>query len=162
MGYDMYFRGKHFDDGDEVYFRLNISGMSRFCDYMADRGMIFDAGQHSPFPKPENFGLTWEQIEAYQYPEYADGITLTEDQRQAAAKYQAEKDAVLSWHGPEIPGIPSHKFGANDGWIVTPAECQAAVAIGRKHSPPAEDDDYWAKWLDYMDRASRVGGFEVH
>lgn len=161
MGYDMYFRGKHFADGDEVYFRLNAWGMARYAGYMADRGMIFEAGEHPPFPKAEDFGLTWEQIEAYRYPEYAEGVALTDDQRERAAKYQAENDAVLSWHGPEVPGIPAHKFGTNDGWIVTPAECQAAVKLGREHPPPEKDPDYWAKWLDYMDRASRAGGFEV-
>lgn len=161
MGYDMYFKGKHYTDGEEIYFRLNIHGMGWCVDEMAARGMVFDAGQPPAYPMPDSFGLAWELVEAVEYPEDCPDAKLTDEQREAVGKYLAERDAVLAWHGPEVPGIPVHKFGTNDGWLVLPAECEAAVRLGRQSSPPAEYPDIWAKWLDYLERASRAGGFEV-
>lgn len=157
MGYDMYFRGRNYSDGPGVYFRLNIFGMARFCGYMAERGMIFDAGEHPPFPDGD-----YDLVDRLRYPEYhEDEPPLTPEQERAAKELEAANDAVLSWHGPDVPGIPAHKFGSNDGWIVTPAECEAAVRIGRGQPAPDGHEDYWGQWLDYMDRASRAGGFEV-
>jgi hypothetical protein len=158
MGFDMYFRGKHYHDGPDVCFRFNVFSMAWFCDYMEQRGMIFDAGKPPPSPDGD-----WHLMERWQYPEsYGDEPPLTADQESAAKELRAATDAVLSWHGPEIPGIPMHKFWTNDGWIVTPAECEAAVRIGRQHPAPADHEEYWNQWLDYIDRASRAGGFEVH
>ena len=133
MGYDMHFHDQ--DNFDEPgYFCLNVSGMAWCYGEMTARKMIFDAGQHPPLP----------------------GWTGDEE------SYRKLSAPVLAWHGPEIPGIPEHKFGTNDGWLVTPAECEAAVRIGRQRSPPAQHADIWADWLDYMDRARTHGGFEVH
>jgi len=156
MGYDMYFRGKRFTDGDEVCFRLNIFGMARFADYMAERGMIFEAGQHPPFPEGG-----WDAHYRLRWPEdYKDEpTTLSDEQIKALA---AQVDEVLAWHGPEVPGIPAHKFGSNDGWIVTPAECEAAWRLGKDQPAPPDHEEYWAKWLDYLHRAASNGGFEVH
>jgi hypothetical protein len=131
--------------------------MVKFCEYMAERGMIFEAGPHPEFPKLDD----WDAYEIWRYPEYAEGATVSTEQARAFEAYQRELDAVLSWHGPEVPGIPAHKFGTNDGWIVTPAECEAAVRLAAEHEPPATDADYWAKWINYLDRASKEGGFEV-
>ena len=157
MGYDMYFRGKTYADGDESYFRLSIFSMSRYCQHMAERGMIFDAGPYPPFPD----GGDWDKIDQFRYPEfYQDSAPLTEEEIQAAKEHLAATDEVLSWHGPEIPGIPGHKFGSNDGWIVTPAECEAAYRIG-KDKPAPDGEEKWAQWLDYLHRAAAHGGFEV-
>lgn len=155
MGYGMYFRGKVFDAADEgTYFRLNVWGMVTYCEHMAERGMVFEAGQHPPFPDGG-----WEAADRIRFPgDYPDAPPLTD------ADYLAAKtlEEVLAWHGPEIPGIPLHKFSTNDGWIVTPAECEAAWRIGKDQPAPEERPDYWRQWLDYLRRAASAGGFEVH
>lgn len=160
MGYDMYFRDG--TEGDEGYFRLNIWGMPWCVQEMHQRGMVFDAGEYPPWPEYADFGVTQAQVEIIAYPDFPSDTGLTGEEDAAARKYLAARDAVLSWHGPEIPGIPLHKLGSNDGWIVLPAECEAAASIGHKHPPPAQRADLWERWLDYLDRARSHGGFEVH
>ena len=156
MGYDMYYRDGTGHDGDG-YFGLNVWGM-RWCrDEMACKGMIFDAGSLPDWPDcPDDFDPY-----ARKYPEdYPDG-KLTAEQEARADAYFAQLDEVLSWHGPEMPGIPGHKFSSNDGWIVLPAECEAAVRLADDHVP-AEYPDLWRDWIAFMRRSARHGGFEVH
>lgn len=160
MGYDMYFVNRL--DGDEDYFRLNMWGMGLFTDFMTERSMVFDAGKHPEWPDIDAYGVTWDDVERLEYPEYHEGEPLSDETAEKARRYLAERDRLLAWHGPEVPGIPVHKFGSNDGWIVTPAECEAAVRIGREHPAPEGHEKRWAEWLGYMDRARRHGGFEVH
>ena len=163
MGYDMYFRGKSYGDGDEFYFRLNIFGMSRYRSYMTERGMVFDAPEHPPFPEVEAYAVTHDDVERVECPEYfQDDAPPGAETTEKVRRYLAALDDVLAWHGPEIPGIPVHKFGSNDGWIVLPAECAAAVSAARQYPPPEGAGDYWDEWIDYLDRASRADGFEVH
>ncbi len=159
MGYDMRFADG--TAGDEGYFRLNIWGMGRYCEYMTERGMVFEAGQHPAWPEGNN-----DLLDRLKYPEfYPDEPPLTADEMQRAKEYRAANDAVLAWHGPEVPGIPMHKFSTNDGWLVLPAECEAAWRIGKDKPAPEGDEEkqeYWGKWLDYLHRAASHGGFEVH
>lgn len=136
MGYDMHFHDQD-DYAEPGYFRLNAWGMRWCLGEMAARHMIFDAGR-----PPE-------------FPDVADWEPMTDADRRAL-------DEVLSWHGPEVPGIPAHKFGTNDGWIVTPAECEAALQLAEKWPPPAENPEVWKRWLDYLSRAREHQGFEVH
>ena len=172
MGYDMHFRDN--TERDEGYFRLNIWGMSRYREYMAERGMVFDAGQHPDWPDGDE-GL-YELADRLRYPEYyTDKPPLTEDETRRAKEHEAANDAVLSWHGPETPGIPIHKFGSNDGWIVLPVECQAALGIYMAKLEEVGQDamanlidnkagnrGHWAQWLAYLNGAITHDGFEVH
>ncbi len=154
MGYDMHFVQR----GEDDYFRLNIWSMRRFIDYMAERSMIFNAGE-PPQDWPQG---DYELYKRWKYPEDFKGApALTDEQRRKAEAYDRARREHLSWHGPEIPGIPVHKLCSNDGWIVIPAECEAAVKIGRERPAPVGDEDYWLQWLDYLDRARSRGGFEV-
>jgi hypothetical protein len=156
MGYDMYYRDRA-DGNGEGYFRLNVWGM-RWCrDEMAARGMLFDAGPYPAWPEGD-----YDLIDRLRFPEYYDDPLTPEKEREAKTLADAV-DAVLSWHGPEIPGIPAHKFSSNDGWIVTPAECEATVRIAAEHAPVSEEHaERWRKWIAFMHRASKHGGFEVH
>lgn len=160
------------------YFRLNIFGMARYREAMHQLGMVFDAGGHPPFPDAEDYGLTWEEYYEFQDPSESkpgEVSTLTQDKREAAAKLTAEADRVRAWHGPEIPGIPAHKFGSNDGWHVLPAECKAALDIYQRQLEQLGEDGVhallerleidrglWGRWVAYLNGAISHGGFKVH
>lgn len=164
------------DAAEQSYFRLNIWGMSRYRELMYELGMAYEDGEHPEWPKYEAYGVTQEQVEVIEYPEWAEDVTLTDEQREAAEKYLAEQERVLSWHGQaDTPGIPLHKFGSNDGWIVLPVECQAALGIYMAKLEEVGQDamanlidnkagnrGHWAQWLAYLNGAITHDGFEVH
>ncbi len=162
---------------EKSYFRLNISGMSRFAHLMGDLGMAFEDMPQPAWPEAEDFGLTDEQRWAFEDPEEYPAITLTDEHRAAAEKLRAEEIRVLSFHGmADTPGIPFHKFSTNDGWIVLPAECKAAVAIWARYCDEQGGEDkaiasiegrvyrtaYWLEWIAFLAGAAKHDGFEVH
>jgi len=168
------------NDAEKSYFRLNVFGMSRYCDLMARVGMTFDDPFERPeWPKPEDYGTDWEEIEHLEDREYYPDVTFNDEQLRRIVKYRDDRDRLLAWHGAEIPGIPEHKFSSNDGWIVLPAECEAAVRIWRQFTADQGEEkasaivaeylgdgdgrmDYWLKWITYLASAVRHEGFEVH
>lgn len=150
-------------DADTSYFRLNIWGMGRYREYMDQLGMVATDYALPPWPdKPEE--ITWEDVEAVEEP--ADGSDLPV--KAEAVAYVKQRDAHLVWH-PDPPfGMALHKFGSNDGWLVTPEEITAALEAYRTHSGDevkvivgADRLDYWLKWIAYLERAQRRGGFRV-
>jgi hypothetical protein len=176
MGYDCYVRGEEVPKsprpdwdcrepfgGEEYdawtrryYFRRNIFGGSRLAEALIDMGMGFDAyrwGRPPEWPKPEEYGVRYgDDDEDEMVGERID------DYRKAEAE-------VLDWHGPEIPGIPTHKIaGSNDGWHVTREEAHSALLIykraiadGKAH-PEAFSDDF----IPFLREAARHDGFETH
>ena len=160
------------------YFRLNIHGMGLWCDIMAELGMTFSAPDHPEWPEVESYGITDDDVDRVKYPEeYGDAEPLDEETREKVLRYIAAQDDVLSWHGPEVPGIPEHKFSSNDGWVVLPAECAAALDIYRRKLDEIGEDAMhnfldnrtgsrgrgrWAQWLAYLNGAITHDGFEVH
>jgi hypothetical protein len=163
---------------ENSYFRLNISGMGRYRHLMETLGMAFEDDPHPPFPKPEDHGTDWDDAEAVDYPEDHAGHEWTDERLRAALQYREAVNAVLTFHGKaDTPGIPLHKFGSNDGWIVLPVECEAAVRIWRdfvaREGEEAAlnfvgnnlgngDTSYWLEWIKYLAGAARHDGFEVH
>lgn len=166
------------DEAEQSYFRLNIFGMGRWRNLMYELGMIFDAAEQPEWPDIESFGVTWDDVERVEYADddfYKDKPPVGAETQEKAKRYIAERDRLLAWHGQEVPGIPAHKFGSNDGWIVLPAECKAALAIymakleeiGRDSMDNLIDNTtrnrgHWAKWLLYLQGAIAHDGFEVH
>jgi hypothetical protein len=161
-------------DAEKSYFRLNIFGMGRYRDLMERLGMAFEDAAHPAWPEAEDYGLTKEQAWATECPEEYPDIMLTPVQQEAGRKYAAEQDRILRWHGKEIPGIPLHKFGSNDGWHVLPAEAEAAVRIWAEFvkvngdekalalvAEAVTDTGYWLKWIAYLTGAITHGGFAV-
>jgi hypothetical protein len=144
------------DAAERSYFRLNIFGMSRYCGFMDKLGML--SGEDSPaFPRPEDHGLT-------EWPE-SDSDTLTD----AEKAFLAACEAVTDYEPQPVTGIPVGKFGSNDGWLVTPAQCTAALESYRKHSGDEvkaltgpDRLDYWQQWIAFLNYASGRGGFRVH
>ncbi|MFD1656964.1 hypothetical protein ACFSL4_01620 [Streptomyces caeni] len=166
MGYDMYIEntpeGEAAPDGDTSYFRLNIWGMSRYREIMHQLGMVAVDYQQPNFPELPD-GIDWEDVSAVRYPEGQQPV------KPEAVTFAKTIDEHLAWH-PDPPfGIALHKFGSNDGWLVTPQEIAAALEAYRTHSGDevkvivgAEGLDYWLKWIAYLERAQHRGGFRVH
>lgn len=169
MGYDM--RWNKDSDAGGAYFRLSIWGMGLFRDLMEQAGMIFADDPHPPFPHAEDFGITWDDFYAAEYPEDYPDARLTDDQRAAALKIREGTDAVLRFHGrANTPGIPLHKFGSNDGWHVLPVEAESAVRIWRDLADSEREvitaqlgdrADYWPRWIAYLAESARHDGFRV-
>lgn len=165
---------------EKSYFRLNMFGMARYCDLMARIGMTFtDPSERPEWPKPDDYGTSYEEIEQLECREDYPGVMFNDEQLRRIAKYREDCDKLLSWHGVEIPGIPDHKFSSNDGWIVLPAEAEAAVRIWRQFVADEGEEkaaavvaeylgdgdgrmDYWLKWIAYLASAVKHEGFEVH
>lgn len=135
---------------DPGYFRLNGSGMRIYLGVMEALGLAHEQAC------PE---IDWASL-----PDYDEG----ED-----AYYEA-CDQLTGIHPGTDPTIPTFKFSSNDGWLVTPTECQAAVAAWKSHQAAGLPDDladddraiaetpYWSKWIDYLELAANNGGFRVH
>lgn len=182
MGYDCYIRGENVPKsprpdweckepfgGEEYdawtrryYFRRNIWGGMRLAEALVDMGMGFDAyeyGTPPAWPDPEEYGVT------YQETKLPDGEWETGYVGERAKEYEAAQNAVLDWHGPEIPGIPTHKVaGSNDGWHVTREEAKSAlliyeraIAAGKAH-PEIFSDDF----IPFLRTAAEHDGFETH
>lgn len=162
-------------DVEASYFRLNIWGMRTWREVMYISGMAFEDDPHPPWPRFEDFGLTNEQHSAVEYPEDYPSVIITDDIRAAAERFKAANDRIRSWHGKaDTPGIPLTKFSTNDGWIVLPIECEAAVrlwnafveeqgadAVDAFLTAANVDSNYWKSWLTYLTGAVTHDGFEV-
>lgn len=156
---------KAYDAADRSYFRLNIWGMSHCRDLMATLRMLTD--EDAPrFPTLDEFGLT-------DYPEDPadyDGekrakaeAELTDDGR----RYLAAVEAALAFEPVPVRGIPVGKFCSNDGWLVTPAQC--AAALDAWHAQPDAvrariegETEWWGRWIAYLTYAKDRGGFRVY
>ncbi|QWY81379.1 hypothetical protein SEA_RIZWANA_82 [Arthrobacter phage Rizwana] len=152
------------DMAQPEYYRLNIGGMGWCRGFMMDRGMAYeDYALEDRFDWPE-----------YTEPECAPGESK-EDWYKRIDQYDKEYNErcvpIRSWSpDPEREGIPLHKFGSNDGWLVTEHECRTAAKLGREAPFPTYTDDdgnekpilWWESWLTFLENASTRGGFEVH
>lgn len=138
----------------QYYFRRNIFGGARLAEALVEMGMGFDAyeyGRPPEWPDPKDYGVTIDD-------------ETGEPVGQRADDFRKANDAVLDWHGPEIPGIPVHKVaGSNDGWHVTKEEARSALLIyaksigkGQAH-PEAFSDDF----IPFLRQAARHDGFET-
>lgn len=154
------------DRADKNYFRLNIFGMSRMCDDMARLGMVEDVTVPR-FPDAEYFGMNDALL--YRMEELDD-----EDQKAhpVFGPYARRIDKHLSASfGASV--IPGHKFGSNDGWLVTPDEIRAALAklealpdtdfmAVRARWETGTGDNVFDDWVDFLRFAAGRGGFRVH
>lgn len=176
MGYDMSFVTKP-TDGSDDYFRLNIWGMGRYQAAMHELGMIYGGDHRADWPEYDVFPNDKASQEAFEQAiddlRYGDGTTaVTGEPLDKARDYVTKARAALAFHPDGGDVIPAHKFGTNDGWIVTPDEIKAALAAyqsrdGRdaviaQHVGDGERRTYWDQWIDYLERAVNHHGFEVH
>lgn len=175
---------------DTNYFRLNISGMSRCCQIMDDAGMLKDGAPNSEdwpeFPLPdEHWDAVYEAFNRHTGADERDtpswqewygpdgkypAANLTDEQWDQARDYVKALIRHLTLHDKDTPGISAHKFGSNDGWIVTPAEIKYALnawdnlggdrraAILATYGNPV----WFAEWIDWLRVAEQRSGFAVH
>lgn len=132
---------------DADYFGLNVSAMQVTLDVMTDLDLVAWDVEHSPLP------------------ERPEGDWMDSDEASDAwAEFFAAEDAVLGEH-PNLddPRLPGYKLCTNDRWVVTPVECRALVDMARDGRCKSYGDlpRWWDDWIDYIDRASTRGGFEV-
>jgi hypothetical protein len=132
----------------KAYFRLNIFGMARYRDAMFNLGMLDNYAQGGVFPKAADF------LNDTEYQEECRKVTDAEDMRPT--------------------GIPPYKLGTNDGWLVTPREIHEALEnyaltagsdrdeqLWEIASLGTEERQYWNKWILFLRRAEKHGGFRV-
>lgn len=158
------------DVANTNYFRLNISGMHQMREDMERLGMVVWEYESKAWPEADEYGITSEELEAT----YA----LSEDERlnHPDPRLRAYLWAVHdhhSWRPEDLKGIAGHKLCSNDGWVVTPAECEealAAYATARENNPDlveqiraewGEPDSYFDAWLGFLAKARDHGGFAV-
>lgn len=152
-------------DADLNYFRLNNGGMGTMREHMYRLGMLAtEYADLPPWPAVDDFGLTQEEVWSGAVPA---------EKAEAYERFQAAHDAVVRWSPPDEPGIPVHKFGSNDGWVVTPRDIEGALAMLDK-APAAQVEairadwreeggtSYFDDWLDFLRRAQAGQGFEVY
>jgi hypothetical protein len=124
---------------------------------------------------PEESDLEWARcyVEHY-YP--GDPRLIEQEHVDEAKAYEAKRREHLSVHPGDAEGIPLHKLGSNDGWIVTPVE--SLQALSAWHAAPHEhrqsvlrevgvtgdnqDESYWQSWLEFLETSTKFDGFEVH
>jgi hypothetical protein len=168
---------------DEVegknYFRLNIWGMDRCRGYMDHFGMAYDAergGWEDFWPKATDYGFgddesPWEE-EVY---DTESGTTSYTTER--ARLFHEANEAARAREFDGV-GIPFHKLGSNDGWLVTEKECADALSMlaanggidaGGKVVPITDKYDgvdqevlWWPRWVAFLAEASTHGGFRVY
>ncbi|WP_328902325.1 hypothetical protein OHR86_22560 [Streptomyces sp. NBC_00441] len=143
-----------YDAAQKSYFRLNIWGMSVCAQWMDRLGML--TGEAAP---------EWPELGAYGLDDWPDGDD--NDLSDADRKYLAAQAAVLAHEPQPVTGIPAHKFGSNDGWLVTPAQCAAALAMWEKapaeHRKAVETErEWWPSWIAFLAHSQERGGFRVH
>lgn len=145
----------------QVYFRLNIAGMSWCRDFMWPAEMIYE-----PANPPE-----WPDVpEGYDWGDYDDEYGLPNESCPPQFRdYVLATQARLAYC-EERPGINVQKLGSNDGWIVTPIECAGAlhqwkVNAENPEALPTRDGraiEWWPDWLTFLLHASTHGGFRVY
>jgi hypothetical protein len=160
---------KAYDATQPYYFRLNMWGMGLWVERMAEFGMVVDSKyKQEDWPTAEQFGLTWEQVEAETYDANYERCRPTSP---AVIAYVDARDAFLRERFTDQPGIPVHKFGSNDGWVVTPEEIKAALKVAPE-AVLVEDSggpdgarkplERWLPWLEFLRGAAAHGGMEVN
>jgi hypothetical protein len=173
---------KTYDLMDEFhadYFRLNIWGMGRYRKLMAELGMLSQPEMPSFPDAPDS--MDWDAYETLRADgedamrqEHGDRLTVAFLDQVVA--YYAESERIRGLEFPEEPGIPIHKFGSNDIWLVTPREIREALVIYEANpardeilAPLDEPDEeghtgrpYWDEWIAWLRGAIEHDGFTVH
>lgn len=164
MGYDLFSQQVNKATGEAEYYRFNIWSMARVREVLCVLGVL---DEEFPFPEwPESPGE--EHFDE-------DGNPLTDE----AEDYLRELDDLRAMHAGNGK-VPYYKFCSNDGWIVTPEECEALskaiLSAGKEKiksileryvEPDARDSlDEFAEYIvgfgKYCERCASLGGFAVY
>lgn len=181
-------------------FRLNIFGMAKVAQVMLDLNVCrADYQRHPDWPEfdktltcwlvpldtntvralePNEWYSEWREEPQFRSKEY---VEPGEDVVKLFEEHRAANEAVLRWR-PEEPAedyrIPVHKFGSNDGWLVTEEEAFYAgnmlktirdaeperyyAVLGKAGLTEPERLRYFDEWINYLIAMSNRGGFRVY
>lgn len=146
MGYDMYMRDTGFEGGDDAYFRANIWGMGSLRRVMTAAGVLDWDGARGEFPEPP------EELQA----------RMEEGDEEAERAWDDKLLPFLGQRSGDPKKVPGFKFCSNDGWWVTPEECELiAAALGGEVSTEAleaEIDRYNEEHVAWMREAKLLEG----
>ncbi len=140
------------EPGFTEYFRLNIWGMGRARSWMLKHD-ILNLATPPAWPAPLSEG----HIES---DENGNEKAVTEQ----GAAYIRERDAVLSFRAEGQRGISAHKFGSNDGWLVTPEECREVEEIFDalvEYGETVGIEQFILNFIAWIIAAKDCGGFRV-
>ncbi len=137
-------------DHPHRYLRRSVLGMVETSQKLMDLGMAF-ASDSPEFPDSSH--LSAEDVSE-------EGTPVTEQAR----TYLAQLEETLSAHGGSGAGIPLHKFGSNDGWHATAAECAAAVQAYKQaiSDGAAHPDEFADDVVPFLHTAAQCDGFRVY
>jgi hypothetical protein len=169
---------RELDKAETNYFRLNIWGMVTCRDLMYRFGMLM-VDYEMP-ESPERPEVDEEAFDAWLY----DDVVPEGGVPESWTAYRKAGEDSLAAHPEKVEGICVHKLGSNDGWVVTPEECRAALTKWREvcdtngwpydivvRSESGDDEDgatkrelveWWPEWLAYLAGAVDNGGFSVY
>ncbi|MFI6434415.1 hypothetical protein [Streptomyces sp. NPDC050759] len=160
MGYDIYIQtadGRR-ADGEENYFRFELTARIRALDTMRNFGMLAEL-PYPAVPLLSAYGLTEGDLKT--------GVRHALDKANLVAEYRSAYRAVMDAAEPEPTGIPTYKLAYNDGALVTVAEITAALAAYEAHpnidvSEMPLGDPIWPHWIAFLRRAKEHGGLRAH
>jgi hypothetical protein len=164
---------------DVGYFRLTLSGGSRYAGVMETLGML-RWGPEPAFPKLAEYltsadlpaGIGPEAVyEAWRHGTEQPGVSVSPTARQKLACYDADTDTALTT-APDHASLWGHKIaGSNDGWVTIPAEIHAALAAYDRIATETPEQvgkalaaagiggrGCWEAWIGYLRRAATDGG----
>jgi hypothetical protein len=154
------------DKAHVSYFRLNIHGMGRCRELMAELGMLKDdVPDPTPFPDIDDaeYDAFWDWEEAQRQGE----ATVVTAQTERFTAWRNQREQRLSEHLGDQPGIAFHKLCSNDGWLVTPGEAMSVPGLWRKLDEGTQlgvlaQAPWFNEWVTYCARAAERGGFRVY
>lgn len=148
------------------YFRLNISGMVFVAGALERVGVITATGGPEEWPKPGAFGLEeWPDLMV----ETEEGSWVKREPTDTEKRFLDRVEEIRAGGDDEVRGIPGWKFSTNDGWLVTPAECEAAwkqwvLTSDADRVAACDGDDGVAlvnRFMEWTRDAASRGGFRV-
>ncbi|MFC8449515.1 hypothetical protein [Kitasatospora sp. NPDC057223] len=83
--------------------------------------------------------------------------------RPGPTSVHAAMEALRAVGAADPTGIPRHKLGTAEGWLITPGEITAALAAYHQADPERRDAvagriDEWATWIGFLHAAGDHGG----
>ena len=165
------------DEAHTSYFRLNIWGMARYADAMYRLGMVYISRppRWPAWPEFDDDQRDQQFTAAYDHLEHDEVLPddVPADILEAVRAYVEQTTQIRREHPGDGTTIPAHKVDSNDGWVVTPEEIRAALAVHDAH--PQRDAvlaaiigtdknaiDDWHRWIAYLRRAVDCDGFRVY
>lgn len=147
-----------------LYFRLNIWGMGTAREELFRVHVMTDV-DHSPWPTPEDYGLS-----EYVYADLKDGAWIDEETEQPITDQskldylEARRQVRDGIPEGDACGIPLYKVSSNDGWLVTPGEIRTGIAWADHHHDGWRENltPYVREFVIWMEYAASRGGFRVH